>query len=429
MELLMGDLNRLAAADAARKLARREITAQALIADCIARIREREPSVHAFTHLDLDGAMSRARALDAGATTGLLHGLPIGVKDVFDTSDMPSAYGSPIYAGHRPASDAASVALARAAGAIVVGKTVTTEFATFHPGPTCNPHDVARTPGGSSSGSAAAVADFMLPLAFGTQTAGSIVRPAAYCGVVGYKPTYGTVSRVGVKMISDTLDTIGGFGRSVADVALFVAALSGRHDLVIREPRAQAPRVGVCRTYEWDRAQPETVALFESVERRLRDAGVTLRDVTLPPAFRGLAAAQTKIMVHEVAECLAFERLARADALSPELAAMVEEGLAVSVAEYDDARTLAQRARDALHQVLEGVDVLLAPSTAGEAPPGVDATGDPLFNRMWTLLRAPCVHVPAGRGPHAMPLGVTVVGRIGDDRGTLLAAEWIHARL
>jgi Asp-tRNA(Asn)/Glu-tRNA(Gln) amidotransferase A subunit family amidase len=425
----MAELNRLSATEAAVKLARREITAQALLADCIARIREREPAVHAFIHVDFDGAMARARALDAQPSDGLLHGLPIGVKDVFDTVDMPTEYGSAVYPGHRPASDAASVALARAAGAVVLGKTVTTEFATFHPGATRNPHDPSRTPGGSSSGSAAAVADAMLPLAFGTQTAGSIVRPAAYCGVVGYKPTYGTVSRVGVKMISDTLDTIGGFARSVPDVALFVAALSGRHDLVIAAPTREAPRIGLCRTYEWDRVQPETVALFESASQRLRAAGATVREVTLPPSFAGLAAAQTTIMVREVAECLAFERLARRDLLSPELVEMVAKGLAVSVDDYDAARMLAERARAALPQVFDGVDVLVAPSTAGEAPAGIHATGDPLFNRLWTLLRVPCVHVPAGRGPHGLPLGVSVVGNLNADRATLRAAEWIHARL
>lgn len=425
----MGELNRLGAAEAARKLARREITSEALVADCIARVREREPGVHAWTHVDFDAAMKRARALDAQSPSGLLHGIPIGVKDVFDTFDMPTAYGSPIYAGHRPASDAASVALARAAGAIVLGKTVTTEFATFHPGPTCNPHDPTRTPGGSSSGSAAAVADAMVPLAFGTQTAGSIVRPAAYCGVVGYKPTYGTVSRVGVKMISDTLDTIGGLARSVPDVALFVAALSGRRELMIDAPRSDPPRIGLCRTYEWDRVQPETVALFEAVEKELRNAGASVREVTLPRPFAGLAAAQIGIMVHEVAECLAHERLAHREALSPELVTMVGQGLAVPLAEYDAARALARTCRALLPQVFDGIDVLVAPSTAGEAPAGIQATGDPLFNRVWTLLRVPCIHVPAGRGPHGLPIGVTVVGQLGADRGALGAADWIHARL
>jgi Asp-tRNA(Asn)/Glu-tRNA(Gln) amidotransferase A subunit family amidase len=425
----MGNLNRLGAAEAARKLARREITAEALVTDCIERVRERESSVRAWTHVDFDAGLARARALDARPPSGLLHGLPIGVKDVFDTFDMPTAYGSPIYAGHRPASDAASVALARAAGAVVLGKTVTTEFATFHPGPTCNPHDPSRTPGGSSSGSAAAVADAMVPLAFGTQTAGSIVRPASYCGVVGYKPTYGTVSRVGVKMISDTLDTIGGLARSVPDVALFVAAVSGRHELAIDAPRDVPPRIGLCRTYEWDRVQPETVALFEAVERELRKAGASVRNVTLPRAFAGLATAQTRIMVHEVAECLAHERLAHPEKLSPELIAMVGQGIAVPFAEYDAAHALARTCRAMLPEVFDALDVLVAPSTAGEAPTGIQATGDPLFNRVWTLLRVPCIHVPAGSGPHGLPVGVSVVGKLGADRDALLAADWIHARL
>ena len=424
----MANLNRLSATDAARKLATREITAQALLTDCIERIRGREPVVHAWTHLDYDGAMERARELDAMPVTGLLHGLPIAVKDLFDTFDMPTRSGSPIYEHHRPAGDAASVALARAAGAIVVGKTVTTEFATFHPGPTCNPHDPRHTPGGSSSGSAAAVADFMVPLAFGTQTAGSIVRPAAYCGAVGFKPTYGTVCRVGVKMISDTLDTVGGFGRTVSDVALFVAALSGRDDLVIHEPAHETPRIGVCRTYEWDRAQPETVALFEDVERRLGEAGSTVRSVELPAAFAGLAAAQTAIMVREVAQSLSYEWHAHRDLLSPEMIAMIDAGLAVANAQYDAARSLARQCRAMLPEVLDGLDVLIAPSTQGEAPAGIAATGDPVFNRIWTLLRLPCVHLPIALGPRGLPLGITVAGRLGGDRDTLRAADWIHAK-
>jgi Asp-tRNA(Asn)/Glu-tRNA(Gln) amidotransferase A subunit family amidase len=425
----MSALHRLSATSAARKLATREITAEALLADCIARIREREADVHAFTFLDTDAAMRRARELDAGPPAGLLHGLPIAVKDLFDTFDMPSTYGSPIYANHRPMSDAACVALARAAGAIVVGKTVTTEFATFHPGPTRNPHDLEHTPGGSSSGSAAAVADFMVPLAFGTQTAGSIVRPAAYCGVVGYKPTYGTVNRVGVKLISDTLDTVGALARSVPDVALFIAALSGRHELLIDGPRANAPRIGMCRTYEWDRAQPETVSVFEQSKERLRSAGAEVRDVTLPPPFAGLAQAQITVMVHEVAKSLSYENGRHRDRLSPEMTTMIDAGLAVSPSEYDAARQLARTCRGMLPEVYAEIDVLLAPSTQGEAPAGIAATGDPLFNRIWTLLHVPVVHVPAGFGPHRMPLGLTVVGPVAGDGATLLAADWIHSRL
>jgi Asp-tRNA(Asn)/Glu-tRNA(Gln) amidotransferase A subunit family amidase len=425
----MGSLNRLSATAAVRKLAAREITAESLLRDCLKRIAEREPTVRAWTFVDTDAAMRRARVLDSQASAGLLHGLPIAVKDLFDTFDMPTCYGSPIYANHRPAADAACVALARAAGAIVVGKTVTTEFATFHPGPTCNPRDPMRTPGGSSSGSAAAVADWMVPLAFGSQTAGSIVRPSAFCGVVGYKPTYGTINRVGVKMISDTLDTVGALARSVPDAALFVAALSDRPELRIEAPQAGPPRVGLCKTYEWDRARPETVAAFEGATRALTEAGASVRDITLPSQFAGLVDAQITIMVREVAQSLSHEWLVHRESLSGEMIAMIEAGLAVSSERYDAARALARTSRVALVGVFENIDVVLAPSAIGEAPEGIQATGDPLFNRMWTLLRTPCIHLPSGLGPLGLPVGITIAGSIGADRATLLAADWIHTRL
>ncbi|HSS71048.1 MAG TPA: amidase [Casimicrobiaceae bacterium] len=425
----MSGLNRLSATAAARKLAAREITAEALLADCLERIAEREAEVHAWTFLDIGAALQRARELDAQGPVGLLYGLPIAVKDVFDTFDMPSSYGSPIYAGHRPAWDAACVAVARAAGAIVVGKTVTTEFATFHPGPTCNPHNLQHTPGGSSSGSAAAVADWMVPLAFGTQTAGSIVRPAAYCGVVGYKPTFGTVTRVGVKMISDMLDTIGALARSVPDVALFVAALTDRSELLIDGPTADVPRIGLCRTYEWNRAQPETAAALEDAGKRLSAAGASVRDVTLPPPFAGLAEAQKTIMVSEVAKSLAYENLTHREQLSADMTKMIDAGLAVSPQQYEAARSLTRTCRAMLPEIFGEFDVLLAPSTAGEAPMGIAATGDPLFNRIWTLLHVPVVHLPVANGPRGLPVGVTVAGAVGADRATLGAADWIHARL
>ena len=425
----MSGLNRLSATAAARKLAAREITAEALLADCLERIAEREADVHAWTFLDTDAALRRARALDAQAPAGLLHGLPIAVKDLFDTFDMPCSYGSPIYAKHRPAWDAACVAVARAAGAIVVGKTVTTEFATFHPGPTRNPRNLQHTPGGSSSGSAAAVADWMVPLAFGTQTAGSIVRPAAYCGVVGYKPTYGLVTRVGVKMISDTLDTVGALARSVPDVALFVAAIADRRELLIEQTTADVPRIGLCRTYEWNHAQPETVAVLEDAAKRLRAAGARVRDAALPPPFAGLAEAQKSIMVSEVAKSLAYENIAHREQLSADMTKMIDAGLAVSPQQYDAARSLTRMCRAMLPQIFGEFDVLLAPSTAGEAPVGIAATGDPLFNRIWTLLHVPVVHVPVADGPHGLPVGVTIAGAVGDDRTTLRAADWIHTCL
>ena len=425
----MSKLNRLSATAAARKLAAREISAAELVAECLERIAEREPTVHAWTHVDAEGALERARALDAGGATGLLHGLPIGVKDLLDTCDMPTSYGSPIYADHRPFADASSVALARASGAIVLGKTVTTEFATFHPGSTCNPRNPRHTPGGSSSGSAAAVADWMVPLAFGSQTAGSFIRPAAFCGVVGYKPTCGTINRVGAKMISDTLDTLGVLARTVADAGLFVAALSDRRELAIEELTSDAPRIGLCRTFEWNRAHADTVAACEEAGRRLSAAGARVRDVALPEPFSGLAEAQTSIMVAEVAKCLSHEWLARREDLSREMIAMIEAGLAVTPARYDAAQSLARVCRRLLPQVFSECDVLIAPSAIGEAPVGIQATGDPLFNRIWTLLRTPCVHVPCASGPQGLPLGVTVVGPIHADRLVLSAANWVQAKI
>ena len=421
----MTALNRMSARELARKLARRDLTASAVVAACFERIAARETQVRAWTHLDRDAALARARALDRAALTGPLHGLPIGVKDLFDTVDMPTAYGSPIYTGHRPPWDASSVALARAAGAIVVGKTVTTEFATFHPRPTRNPHHLAHTPGGSSSGSAAAVADCMVPLAFGSQTAGSIVRPSAFCGVIGYKPTYGTINRVGARMISDTLDTVGAIARTVPDVALLVSVLAERPELAIDDDVGAAPRVGLCRTHQWSELTEDAMTCFDTTARALEHAGATVRDVTLPNSFAGLVAAQISIMTHEVAACLSYEWLQHRDRLSADMVKMIEQGRGVSKTHYDAARELAHACRAELGDVFRDVDVLVAPSTHGEAPEGM-ATGDPLFQRMWTLLHVPCVHVPAGRGSHGLPLGVTVIGALASDRMLLSAAHWIH---
>jgi Asp-tRNA(Asn)/Glu-tRNA(Gln) amidotransferase A subunit family amidase len=421
----MTDLNRLSATDAARRLARREITAEALVRDCLARVDARESEVRAWQHLARDAALAHARALDRGPVRGPLHGLPVGVKDVFDTHDMPTEYGSPIYAGHRPASDAAVVALTRREGGVVLGKTVTTEFATFHPGPTRNPHNPAHTPGGSSSGSAAAVADFMAALAFGTQTAGSVIRPAAYCGVVGYKPTYNTLPRAGFKNDADSLDTVGVLARTVADVALFVSALSGRPEL--NAPPAAPARIGLCRTHQWDRALPETVVTLEAAASRIAK-GARVVDVALPQVFAGLLKAQVAVMWYEVAHNLADEFTRHPEKLSAALRERCEKGFAMAPAEYASAIALGRECRARLADAFGDCDVLLAPSAPGEAPAGVP-TGDPVMNQVWTLLHAPCVTVPAGTGPKGLPVGVQIVGRIGDDARTLAAAQWIQALL
>lgn len=420
----------LSACEAAKQLAQRSLRAEDLVRDCLARIDAREGQVQAWSHVAREAALSRARALDQGAHQGLLHGLPIGVKDLIATANMPTTYGSPIYAGHQPAHDASCVALARAAGAVVMGKTVTTEFATFEPNQTRNPHNGAHTPGGSSSGSAAAVADGMVPLALGTQTAGSLTRPAAYCGVVAFKPSFGGINRAGVKPLSDTLDTVGTLARSVPDAALFAAALSARADWLVRplgQVLGRPLRVGLCRTYEWPHALPEThQAMAQAASQIARRPGVTLQDLRLPIDFEQLAQAQTHIQLCEQAQCLAHERLQHFERLSPRLQGIMTAGLAVTVAQYEQAQAWVARCRAQLAEVFRGVDVLLAPSAPGAAPLGLDNTGDPIFCRIWTVLHTPTVNIPAGRAANGMPVGLQVVGPVGADALTLAAAHHLH---
>ena len=419
--------NELGALDAARRIARRELNAETLVRACLERIVAREPTVGAWIHLDSDTALAEARALDAGPLRGPLHGLPLGVKDLIDTAQMPTAYGSPIYAGHRPAWDAACVASARAAGALVLGKTVTTEFATYHPGKTANPRNPLHTPGGSSSGSAAAVADCMVPLAYGTQTAGSVIRPAAFCGVVGFKPSFGLISRAGVKSLAESLDTIGVFARTVADAALFAGVLANRDLLPPATP--VAPRIGLCRTFEWDVAAPETRQAFETAARHLSAAGARVSEMPLPPEFAGLAAAQTDIMAYEAAQAFAHESRSHDALLSAKLRELITQGRAIPPERHDENRRLARRCRCALDDLFGEADILIAPSAPGEAPAGLAATGNPVFNRIWTLLGTPCVHLPWTAGPQGLPLGVQAIGPRRSDRATLAAAEWVLATL
>ena len=420
----------LSACDAAEQLAQRTLRAEDLVRDCLERIDAREPEVQAWTHVARDAALARAKALDQGAHQGLLHGLPIAVKDLIATCDMPTAYGSPIYAGHQPALDASCVALAREAGAVVLGKTVTTEFATFQPNQTRNPHNLAHTPGGSSSGSAAAVADGMVPLALGTQTAGSLMRPAAYCGIVSFKPSFGGINRAGVKPLSDTLDTVGTMARTVPDVALFAAALSGRSSWLVRplDQHVSRPlRVGLCHTYEWSHALPETQAAMQHAADAIQaNTAMVLREVRLPVDYQQLAHAQSHIQLAEQAQCFAFERLNHWAQLSPRLQGIVQAGLDVTPEQYDQAQALVARCRAQLAEVFQDVDVLLAPSAAGAAPVGLDNTGDPVFCRIWTVLHTPTVNIPAGHAPNGLPVGLQVVGPVGSDAFTLAAAHALH---
>jgi len=370
--------------------------------------------------------LAQARELDAGPVRGPLHGLPVGVKDIIDTADMPTCYGAAAYAGHRPAMDAACVALARAAGALILGKTVTTEFAWRHPGKTANPRDPRYTPGGSSSGSAAAVADLMVPLAFGTQTAGSIVRPASFCGIVGYKPSFGMLSRAGVKPLAESLDTVGVMARSPGDAALLVGALSGRD--LLPAPLERAPRIALCHTPQWPAAQHETGAALKHAAQAAANAGAHLSNLALPPEFAGLQQAQIDVMNYEAYRALASERVHRYAALSDWLKELLQTAGKVDAARYDAARALAAACRAMLGGVFADADVIVAPSAPGEAPKGLASTGDSVFNRIWTLLGVPALNVPCSEGPNGLYVGVQVIGRPGDDARTIAVAQWLQQR-
>ncbi len=425
----MPDPLSLSARDAAREIAAGRLSAEALVAACLEHIAAREPVVGAWHHLDRDAALAAARHCDASAPSGPLHGIPIAVKDLIDTSDMPTGYGSAIYQGHRPAADAACVALARASGAIILGKTVTTEFACFTAGKTANPRNPAHTPGGSSSGSAAAVADGMVPLALGTQTAGSVIRPASFCGVVGFKPSFGVIPRAGVKMLADSLDTIGTMARNVADAAFFAGVLGGRPALrAVAMPDAP-PRFGCYRTPMWEEAEPSTVAALDHARAAFERAGAWVAEIAVPPEHRGLTAAQDTIMGFELVRGLAYERLQHSAELSPRLGQLLDAGMSVGADTYEAARAETAAAHARLDGFFGPCEAMLAPAAPGEAPEGLGYTGNPVFSRMWTLLGVPCVTLPAIWGDSGLPTGIQLIGRPGHDAQLMAAALFAERAL
>ncbi len=418
----------ITAVEAAAAIEAGTLTSEKLVRDCLDRIAGRDDVVKAWVHLDPDQAIAQARAADLAAG-GLLRGIPVGVKDIIDTYDMPTGHNSPIFEGKVPFGDAACVALCRTANAVIMGKTVTTEFANRHPGATTNPHNPAHTPGGSSSGSAAAVADGHVPLAFGTQTGGSVIRPAAYCGVVGYKPTFGDFNRVGIKMQCHSVDTLGLMARTLDDIALFRAAVLKLPPVRIDRDIGR-PRIGVCRSPVWDQAEPETKALIEATATRLSDKGASVVDVSFAPQFTDIIDDHAAITGFESVRNYADERLRNPDKVSDELmSGPMKRGLAVSFERYVAAQRKATAFKAHIDSLFDKVDLLLTPSAPGEAPKGLAATGDPVFNSIWTLAGTPCVTLPAGAGPNGLPLGVQLVGLRHDDDRVLSLAAWVAAHL
>ena len=402
-----------------------ELSAEALAESCLERIAERDEKVRAWAFLDRKQVLEQARALDRMPRKSRLHGVPFGIKDIIDTADLPTEYNSSIYRGHRPKADAACVMALKDAGCLILGKTETTEFANNHPSRTLNPHNPAHTPGGSSSGSAAAVSDGMVPLALGTQTGGSVIRPAAYCGAYAIKPSFGAINRAGVKPVAESLDTVGIFSRSIEDLALGLEVLAGIAPIRVEGK----PRVGFCRTPRWASADPATQASLEDAAKRLARAGAQVRDYEMPPGSDQLFDRHKVIMGYETARALAWEYRNFPEQISPSLKPRLEEGWKVTRADYDAMREHARKCRRALAEDLGQFDFLLTPSAPSEAPRSLASTGDPVFNRAWTLLGVPCVTIPYGKGPHGLPLAVQLVGAFAGDAALLSWARRAEADL
>jgi len=418
--------NRLSASEAVRRIADKRLKARDLVEACLDRIDVREAQVHAWEALDPEGARQRADRLDKRSRpVGPLHGIPLAVKDIIATKTMPTTCGSPIYRDHVVGKDAACVTQLVKAGAIVLGKAVTTEFAGAHAGKTHNPHNLRHTPAGSSSGSAAAVADFMVPVGYGTQTAGSVIRPGAFNGVVAYKGSYGWADMTGIKPYAPSLDTLGFFARDANDLALIRAAYG--HEAA--EPPQRAPRIGLMRTPWWETADAYNRKNIELAARTLRAAGARVREWQAPDTWLGLMQAQHRIMTREATRSYARERQRFPHLISPSLQGALAEGDAVSGRQYADAKKRRRLALAQLAEAWQKFDLLLAPSAKGEAPSGLGNTGDPIFNRFWTLLGVPCIALPFNAGPFGLPLSVQLIGPRGSDDRLIAWARWAERKL
>jgi amidase len=423
----MGDhdkLNALSATDLSTRLSRGETTALAVVESCLARITERNATVRAFTHVDRDLALAQARARDAEARRSPLHGVPIGIKDIFDTFDMPTSHGFKGFATLRPTADSGIVALMRRAGMVILGKCTTTEFATPIPAGVANPRDVRCSPGVSSSGSAASVADYMTPLSLGSQTGGSTILPASFCGTAGFKASLTGLDRGGIRHLRPTLDSIGLFARELADIALLNAVLTGGAPETPPQDVTQL-RVGLCHTMHWAQAQPETVAAMESAEQALRRAGASVVDAELPPVFEGIEQSFHTIVTVEGGRAMAGDFASHGDDMNDWLQQTRRTAPLIDVAAYDAAQRHALGCQRALTEIFARCDVIITPSASGEATRDLTGVSNSCFNRIWTLMHGPSVSIPAYAGPNGMPVGIQVVGPVGSDARTLALAQSI----
>jgi amidase len=418
------ELAHLTILEASKHIAAGELEPSALVDACIARFASQEPQVQAWTHFEPDGAATAARKFIAADATSPLHGIPFGVKDIIDTADMPTGYGSAIFDGHRPARDAGCVALLREASGVCLGKTVTTELGHYHPGKTRNPAALTHTPGGSSSGSAAAVAAGMVPFALGTQTTGSVLRPASYCGVYGFKPSFGDVIRSGVLDNSISFDTLGWFARCVEDIEIIRLALLRAPAMALQPLPLKQLRVGLFRGPDWEKADPATRDAVESAAAKLQPLVAGVTEIEHGASFADISKHHRTISGFEFARAISWERTQRADQLSAKLVeGRCEDGIRISYEAFTQAQKALAQERIAFDAVMENYDLLLTPSAPGEAWEGLHATGDPVFNTAWTALHVPCLSAPAFSGTKGLPVGLQMVGQFRGDRELLAAAK------
>ena len=428
--LKVNDPAELTASQAAQEIASGNLTATALMESLLARVDERESVVKAWAHLDKDQALSAARASDTSGS-GPLKGIPLGVKDIIDTADMPSRYGSPIYKDNQPHSDATCVQMVRNAGGVIMGKTVTTEFAARGPRETTNPHNPNHTPGGSSSGSAAAVASFMVPLAFGTQTVGSVLRPASYCGVYGYKPTYGEFGLQGVKENTGTLDTVGLFARSVEDISLLRSGMLRLGDNPLDTPDISDLRIGFCRTPLWSQIEGTTATLIEDAASQLSKAGATVEDLTIDEqAFEESRKSSQILKSYSMYRGLAWEIANHHDKISTTLReTYLKNAGDITHSDWRKSLRMWEDYRRSFADETKDYDIMLTASAFGEALEGLEGTGNPLMNDLATRTHIPAISIPAFTGPKGLPVGVQLMGQWGEDHKFLEAAKTIASVL
>jgi Asp-tRNA(Asn)/Glu-tRNA(Gln) amidotransferase A subunit family amidase len=418
-------LNKLGIKDAIRALEENQFTAADYLNECAARIAAREPEIKAWSYLAIEQAAKHARS----APKGRLRGLPVGIKDIIDTFDMPTGHGSPIYTNVVTPADAAAVAMLRAAGAVIPGKTATPEFAAVTPGPTTNPHDTRCTPGGSSSGSAAAVADFMVPAALGTQTVGSTIRPASYCGIVGFVPSFQILPLAGVKMQAQSFDHLGVLARSVEDATIVTEAIIGSEGAFGAPDLTRPPRIGFCPSPHWPQAHDSTRRVMDEAIALLRRSGAAVEDADFPASFADVLDAHMTILVYEMARAMAFEYFNHRSSLSEKLQALLDRGFAVPYRDYQHARASLVARRIEADAHLTRYDMLLTPSASGEPPVGINTPSDMLFQRFWTALHLPLVSIPGFKGVTGLPVGIQIVGSRGNDAHLLSVCRWIERQI